>query len=89
MTTINNPNFSTPLFLASKSLEAFLSILLSFLSKGEGAWNFWLLCRRLFQPPKVGGLFLFLKGVAHRRCALSMAAMQQGELVFIDAVLTG
>ena len=86
MTTINNPNISTPLFLASKSLEAFL---LSFLSKGEGAWIFWLICRRLFQPPKVEGLFLFLKGVAHRRCALSMAAMQQGELVFIDAVLTG
>ena len=42
-----------------------------------------------FLPPKVEGLFLFLKGVAHRRCALSMAAMQQGELVFIDAVLTG
>ena len=49
----------------------------------------WIFCRRLFLPPKIGGLFLFLKGVAHRRCALSMAAMQQGELVFIDAVLTG
>ena len=30
----------------------------------------WIFCRRLFLPPKIGGLFLFLKGVARQGRAL-------------------
>jgi hypothetical protein len=38
----------------------------------------------LFLPPKVGGLFLFLKGAAHRRCALRIRASHLGELALKD-----
>ena len=31
-----------------------------------------------------GGLFLFLKGVAHRRCVHRISASQLGELVLIE-----
>ena len=42
---------------------------------------FWL---RLFPTPKSWSLFLFLKGVAHRRCAHRISASQLGELVLIE-----